>query len=104
MSFKNIGAEEFASLKENDNHIVLDVRSPEELAEGQVPGHKMINFFNADFRDEVDKLDREKTYLIYCRSGNRSSQACVIMEDMGFKNLYNLHGGIGAWNKMSAVS
>ena len=83
------------------NHVILDVRSPQELAEGSIPGHIMINMFDPSFQEEIQKLDKTKTYLIYCRSGNRSGQTCAMMSQMGFGELYNLAGGIGAWNAFS---
>lgn len=104
MKYQNINAEVFAEMKDQENHVVLDVRSPGELAEGFVPGNTMINFFDPGFREELSKLDKSKTYLIYCRSGNRSGQAFALMADMGFENLYNLQGGIGAWNGSMRVS
>ena len=100
MEYQNIDAATFAQLRDRENHVVLDVRSPQELAEGEVPGHVMINFFDPAFRQEIEKLDKEKTYLVYCRSGNISGQACTIMADMGFQHLYNLNGGIGAWKRL----
>ena len=104
MNYQNIDAQHFAELMEKDGHIVLDVRSPGELADGEVPGYTMINFFDSDFRDQVSKLDKSKTYLVYCRSGNRSGQACALKADLGFKHLYNLSGGIGAWNSAQVAS
>ena len=98
MTMKNIDVQEFKELKDQPNHVVLDVRSPQELSEGAVPGHKLINFFAPDFADKVSQLDKSASYLVYCRSGNRSGQACALMSDMGFANVYNLMGGIGAWN------
>lgn len=98
MSFENIPVEKFSELMKEDNHLILDVRSPQELAEGSIAGYEMINFFDSDFSQQVEKLDKSKTYLIYCRSGNRSGQACAMMSTMGFEKLYNLEGGIGAWN------
>lgn len=98
MSFDNISVEKFSELMKEDNHIILDVRSPQELAEGSIPGHKMINFFDGDFPEQIEKLDKSKSYLVYCRSGNRSGQACAMMSAAGFGKLYNLEGGIGAWN------
>ncbi|MFK7951499.1 MAG: rhodanese-like domain-containing protein [Ekhidna sp.] len=98
MSFENISVEKFSQLMQEENHVILDVRSPQELAEGAVPGHTMINFFDGDFHDQIEKIDKSKDYLVYCRSGNRSGQACAMMSSMGFEGkLYNLEGGIGAW-------
>ena len=100
MKYKNIDAEEFAALKGLDNHMVLDVRTPPELSEGEIPGHIMINFFDRDFRQKIAKLDRSNAYLVYCRSGGRSGQACAALAEMGFAGLYNLQGGIQAWNSL----
>ena len=97
--YQNIDAEQFAQLMTEEDHVVLDVRMPQEKAEGTIPGDFQINFFDIDFSSKITKLDTTKTYLLYCRSGNRSSQACAQMTDMGFENLYNLRGGIGAWKK-----
>lgn len=96
MSFQNIGPEEFEKLM-GEGHMVIDVRPEEELVEGEIEGHVTINFFDPSFKDEVDKLARDKTYLLHCRSGNRSGKACNIMAQMGFGSLYNLDGGIQAW-------
>lgn len=83
------------------NPIILDVRSPGELAEGFIPNYKQVNFFNTSFREELERLDRSKTYLVYCRSGRRSGKACQMMSKMGFENLYNLRGGVQAWNGLT---
>ncbi|MBL6448432.1 rhodanese-like domain-containing protein [Fulvivirga sp. 29W222] len=95
--YQNIGAEEFRDLMNDKNAVVLDVRTPAETQDGVIPGYKMINLMSPDFMDEIKKLDKDKIYLVYCRSGNRSGQACNIMADQGFTKLYNLVGGIGAW-------
>jgi len=101
--YENVGAAQFDELMREKNSVVLDVRTPEELNDGAVPGHKMINFFDPSFQQKVAKLDKSKTYLVYCRSGNRSGNACKAMGDMGFEKLYNLEGGISAWNRFSAA-
>lgn len=78
--------------------VVLDVRTPEETAQGKIQGAIELDFRSPDFAAEVAKLDPEKTYLVYCRSGNRSGKACHLMAEKGFKNLFNLSGGYLAWN------
>ena len=98
VGYQNINVQEFDRLRNIDNHVILDVRSPQELAEGSIPNHMMINMFEPDFQSRISNLDRDKTYLVYCRSGGRSGQACGMMVDMGFENVYNLSGGITAWN------
>ncbi len=102
MSYKDISPEEFAELMKKDDHVVLDVRSPQELSEGEVPGHIMINVFDPTFPNKIAELDKEKAYLLYCRSGGRSSQACNYMAGQGFNEIYNLRGGITAWNARMA--
>ena len=97
MSYENIGPEEFEALMKK-GHMVIDVRPEVELVEGEIEGHVTINFFDPTFKEEVDKLDRNNTYLLHCRSGNRSGKACQLMATMGFTSLYNLDGGIQAWN------
>lgn len=97
--YEDINAAAFKALREQEDAVVLDVRSSAEVSEGVIPGYTMINFMSPTFRDEVKQLNKSKTYLLYCRSGNRSGQACQLMADMGFGKLYNLRGGIGAWNK-----
>lgn len=98
MNFQNITAEEFKDLKSREDHVVLDVRSPQELEEGAIAGHIQVNFYDPGFQEKISTLDRSKTYLVYCRSGARSSQACHMMSMLGFERLYNLSGGILAWN------
>lgn len=76
--------------------VMLDVRTPMEFTSGNIPGAVNLDIMGYDFQNEVAKLDKSKAYFIYCRSGNRSGQACAIMSEMGFTT-YNLSGGIGAW-------
>ncbi|MCF8246946.1 MAG: rhodanese-like domain-containing protein [Saprospiraceae bacterium] len=78
--------------------VLLDVRTPEETTSlGMIEGAGQLDFEADNFEAEIEKLDKEKTYLVYCRSGNRSGQACALMAQKGFKNLYNLKGGYRAW-------
>ena len=98
MSYENISPEKFKELMEDTSSIVLDVRTPEEEVEGTIPGSVLININEPSFPAEIEKLDKSKTYLVYCRSGNRSGKACGYMSSKGFSSLYNLEGGIRAWN------
>ena len=81
--------------------ILLDVRTAEEHAQGYLSSQGKdalnVDFYAADFQSRLSQLDRDQTYLVYCRSGNRSSQAVALMQQMGFKRLYNLEGGVLAW-------
>lgn len=76
---------------------VIDVRTPEEFNEGHISGAININIYDEDFSEQVGALPKEKDYLVVCRGGARSSQACSIMSDLGFKSLNNLEGGMVAW-------
>lgn len=85
-------------LQNDDNALILDVRTPEEVEEGYIPNAINIDIYlGQDFLVELEKLDKTKNYYIYCRSGNRSGQACAIMNSVGFENAYNLEGGFMNW-------
>ncbi|MCK0158407.1 rhodanese-like domain-containing protein [Cellulophaga sp. F20128] len=87
-----------AKLAEDDNAFVLDVRTEDEVAEGYIPNATNIDIYlGQGFLEELEKLDRTKSYYVYCRSGNRSGQACAIMNSLGFENAYNLEGGFMNW-------
>lgn len=92
--------DEWASELENDNNaIVLDVRTLAEVEQGIIPNAIHIDIYMGQgFVQELNKLDKTKNYYVYCRSGNRSRQACYIMDQMGFEKAYNLMGGIIDWN------
>lgn len=80
-----------------DDLIILDVRTLEEFDEGHIAGAAMIDFYRTDFRTQLDGLDKDRPYLIYCRSGNRSGQTRAIMEDLGFTDVADVDGGVLAW-------
>lgn len=85
-------------LKQDDKAVVLDVRTEEEMEEGYLPNAKLIDIYKGqEFVEEIEKLDKTKNYYIYCRSGQRSGQACQLMDQMGFPATYNLLGGIEEW-------
>lgn len=82
----------------NDSNMVLvDVRSPEEYQDGHIEGARNINFLSPDFKEKISLLDKNKTYVLYCRSGHRSGLALKIFMDNGFKNVYHIKGGIINW-------
>ncbi|HTG45155.1 MAG TPA: rhodanese-like domain-containing protein, partial [Verrucomicrobiae bacterium] len=78
---------------------VLDVRTKKEYQEGHIPGSILIDFNSPDFEQQVQKLDKNKTYLVHCAAGGRSTRACKKMDTLNFSKLYNLEGGFGAWEK-----
>lgn len=95
----DLSQEEWAEqLQNDDNAFILDVRTPEEVEEGYIPGATNIDIYlGQEFMDELEKLDKSKNYYVYCRSGNRSGQACVLMNSIGIENAYNLEGGFMNW-------
>lgn len=99
MAFENLASEEFAAkMGAASDAVLLDVRTPEEVADSRIPNSINIDFRSPDFINEVDELDKNKSYFVYCRSGARSANACMQMSTMGFEKLTNLHGGILGWS------
>lgn len=88
---------EFSQKIKEAGVVTLDVRTPAEFAEGHIEGARLIDFQSGNFESEIAELDKEATYAVYCRSGNRSGQAVAIMHDAGFHNVYNLNGGVIDW-------
>ncbi len=84
------GAAELA--ERADEVTLIDVRTPAEHAQGHLVGAELIDWQSPDFRDQVDGLDRDGAYLLYCRSGNRSGQAARAMAEMGFTDVTNIGG------------
>ena len=85
-------------LNADDNAFILDVRTPMEFQQGYIPDASNIDIYRGQqFMAELEKLDKSKSYYVYCRSGARSGQACAIMNGLGFEKAYNLAGGIIAW-------
>ena len=98
--FTDVDVVQFEKMMEgNKNVVILDVRTPQEIAEGKIKGATELNLYDPYFENKVEKLDKSKTYLVYCRSGRRSVSACNIMSKKGFNSLYNLKGGYNDWAK-----
>jgi rhodanese-related sulfurtransferase len=95
---ENINQSQWQQLiAEDSNAVILDVRTPGECAEGIQANAIQMNIQNTGkFIQDIDKLDKSKTYYVYCRSGGRSGQACMLMNAKGFKT-YNLSGGMLNW-------
>lgn len=96
---EDLTQEEWVEQLANDNNaVVLDVRTDGEVAEGIIKNALHIDIYKGqEFINAIEELDKSKNYYVYCRSGNRSGQACKIMEQLGFENAYNLEGGILQW-------
>ena len=83
---------------DNSDFIILDIRTPEEYAEGHIDGAQNLDFYN-EFEQSLLFLDKEKRYLIYCRSGNRSGEALELFQKHNFTEVYDLEGGYLEWQK-----
>jgi len=77
--------------------VILDVRTPLEFSAGRIAGSIILDFRSPSFQDQILQLDPEKAYLVYCRTGRRSLHAVRLMRGLGFRELYNLVGGIVDW-------
>ncbi len=99
--YQNLMALEFEKLlKETPDAILIDVRTASEFNAGHIPNAKNIDWLSGAFQAAVPSFDPTKTYFLYCRSGNRSGQAANVLATKGFKKVYNMMGGIGAWSGM----
>lgn len=94
---KNVDAATFKELIEKEDGIVLDVRTPEEVASGHIPNASTINIYDEDFEAKINMMQKDKTIYVYCKSGGRSSQAAQLLQKNGFNKVYNLDGGTMAW-------
>lgn len=93
----NMNVSEFSKKITEAGVVTVDVRTPGEFMTGHIQGAQNIDFESGNFENEISTLDKNGTYAVYCRSGNRSGQAVAIMHDAGFHNVYNLNGGIIDW-------
>jgi len=85
-------------LQNDTNSVILDVRTSTEVEQGFISNALHIDIYQGqEFIDQVMKLDKNKSYYVYCKSGGRSSQACAFMNQVGFKKAYNLIGGFTQW-------
>jgi rhodanese-related sulfurtransferase len=93
----NMNVEDFSKKTAESGVVILDVRTPGEFMTGHIQDAQNIDFESGSFESQIESLDKNGTYAVYCRSGNRSGQAVKVMQDAGFKNIYNLDGGVIDW-------
>ena len=96
-SAMDLSVTEFSAKAAESGVVTLDVRTPGEFAEGHIEGARLIDFQSGNFENEIATLDKNATYAVYCRSGNRSGQAVKVMQDAGFANVFNMNGGVIDW-------
>ncbi len=96
---KNINADLFEEkIKSDINAVIIDVRTHEEYRSARIPNSVLMDIYSTNFFDKIEKLDRSKSYYVYCHSGARSYSAAGEMMKIGFENVYNLAEGIISWN------
>ena len=95
----NLSQQQWSEQLQNDNNaIVIDVRTPEEFEDGYIENAINIDIFKGQgFIYLIEELDQSKNYYVYCKAGSRSQQACKVMNQLGIENTYNLVGGIMQW-------
>jgi len=94
-----LGAAEFAAALKRPGTTIVDVRTPQEFAQGHLPGAVNIDVSSPDFAARLATLDPNAPYAVYCHSGNRSGVAVAAMAGQGFTDAYHLRGGITAWQQ-----
>ncbi|MBM4765182.1 rhodanese-like domain-containing protein [Bacillus sp. B15-48] len=93
--YENISITEAKQLIDDSEVTILDVRTPEEYNEGHIPNATLLPLQELEGR--LNELNKEETFLIVCRSGNRSTQASKMLTEHGFANVYNMTGGMNDW-------
>ena len=101
--FENITSEEAYDLIQNNMNntkfVILDVRTPQEFTNGHIEKAVNLDYYSDTFKNDLDQLDKNNAYLVYCRSGNRSGKTLNIMKGLGFSEAYNMLGGISNWKE-----
>ncbi len=93
-----ISTEELDSYRK-DKWLIFDTRRKDEFEAGHINADLNLDYYSGDFAEQLSDLDKEAKYIVYCKSGGRSSRAMSLMKELGFKNVKNLEGGITAWIK-----
>ena len=95
---RTLSEKKFTRKLHKKDALLLDVRTAAEFKEGHLPGAENIDVQLPDFEDKIANLDKEKTILVYCKSGRRSAKALQILHKAGFKKAYHLKGGYTDWD------
>jgi thioredoxin len=98
-----VSVSEFEQVIRTDNIQLIDVRTPEEFQQGNIPNSLNIDIYREDFEHEINSLDKSKPLAIYCKSGGRSASAVELAHKLGFKKIYELDGGYMAWEKSKGL-
>lgn len=102
-NYTDLDGETFSQVINTDpDAVVIDVRTKAEYSSGHIPKAKNIDIMSGGFEQQIEMLDKQKSYYLYCRSGGRSSSAAAKMGTLGFRNVFNLVGGIGSYKGKKA--
>jgi rhodanese-related sulfurtransferase len=94
---KKVSKTEFTQLMKKSGAQLIDVRTPREFSNGFIQGAKNIDYNGDSFEKQIKKLDKNKPVLVYCAAGGRSENAAELLNEWGFKEVYDLEGGYNAW-------
>ena len=104
-SLNNLAFSKFLSLiEEFPDAVILDVRTPEEFSSENIKGSINVDYLSPELADELEALNPNKTYFVYCRTGRRSARVCVILRNLGFEKVFNLGAGLSNPNPISSKS
>ena len=96
--FEQLEADAFDEvIQRNSSILILDVRTPSEYQEGHIENAQLINFYDPDFKRNLNELNKEKPIAVYCAVGARSLKAMELMQTLGFKEVYHLEAGLNSW-------
>ena len=95
--FHDINSDELELMIKKEDLTLLDVRTTAEYSNGHLISAVNINYYGENFDDEIDRLDKLKPIVVYCKSGGRSSKSALKLVEKGFKKIYNLKGGFDQW-------
>ena len=94
---KVVTPDEMQTILELDDVQLVDVRTPEEYHEGYIENAQNIDYYSPTFDKDIQKLDKSKPVILYCKSGNRSAKCAAKLQQAGFEKIYDLEGGITEW-------
>ena len=97
MLINQVNSDELLEFIDINNAVLIDVRTNDEYSSGYIENSLNIDYLSIDFNQNVEELDKNTPIVLYCRSGKRSSRSANILSKLGFKEVYNLHGGILDW-------
>lgn len=95
---KNVDAATFKKMIDEKKYILIDLRTADEIkSKGKIKGATELDFLDKNAEANIEKLDKKKSYLIYCAGGGRSADCADLMKKQGFKEVVNLEKGFGDW-------